>query len=64
MYILFSASSDGKILGEIPNPAVSEELLLEISHMMRDGICWNDIVNRLRPRTVPAGYAFCSWMYG
>ena len=57
-------TDDGKVVAEIPNVAIHEDLLLEISQWRDQGIEWIEIINRLRPRTVPAGYTFCTWRPG
>ena len=54
--------ADGKIVAELSNPAVEEDLLKEIWLMKVNGIPWEDIVQRLRTRTVPAGYTYCTWL--
>ena len=43
-------------MAEIPNPAVSTELLREILFWQSEGATMNDIIVRLRQRTVPPGY--------
>ena len=43
---------------------MDEELLAEISQWLRQGVQWSDIIQRLRPRTVPPGYIFTSWRPG
>ena len=56
--------ADGKIVAELSNPAVEEDLLKEIWLMKVIGIPWEDIIQRLRTRTVPAGYTYCTWQKG
>lgn len=48
-----------------PSPFVSAQLLCEI-HIWKEvlGLTWEDIISRLRPRTVPSGYKFHSWIPG
>ena len=55
---------DGRLVAEVLNPAVEESLLKEIWDLMANGISWKDIIQRLRPRTVPSGYAYCTWHPG
>lgn len=55
---------DGTVVAECANPAVSNTLLQEIARWKKQGICMEDIVDRLRPRTVPAGYSFLPWKPG
>ena len=57
--------ADCNIVAELSNPAIKEDLLKEIWLMKVNGILWEDIIQRLRTRTVPAGYAYCSlWQKG
>ena len=48
----------------LPNAAVSEDLLAEVAALKNQGLEWSDIIARLRPRTVPPGYAYCPWKSG
>lgn len=43
------------------NPAVPNEVLVKIAHLKQDGISMEDIVSRLRSRTVPPGHAYHTW---
>ncbi len=45
-------TTDGHRVAEVQNPAISQELFLEISRWRDDGVEWSDIIYRLRPRTV------------
>lgn len=66
MYVISYSvgTTDGRRVAEVQNPAISQELLLEISRWRNDGIEWSDIISRLRPRTVPSGYAYSPWKAG
>lgn len=56
--------TNGHLVGVVPNPAVPEDLLLEISQMLHLGVSMDDVIDRLHPRTVPPGYAFTNWIAG
>jgi len=51
-------------VAEEKNPAVSKDLLQEVSHWRNEGIEWGDIICRLRVRTVPFGYTPSPWRPG
>jgi hypothetical protein len=55
---------NGQVEAVLSNPAVPAALLTEISLWLSQGLQWNDIISRLRPRTVPPGYAYNSWKPG
>ena len=57
-------TTNGQTVGMVPNPAVEEGVLVEISQWRGQGIEWSDIIARLRPRTVPSGYTFSPWKPG
>ena len=46
------------------HPGVNGELLGEILKWQKQGLDWKDILNRLRPRTVPPGYTYHPWKAG
>ena len=46
------------------HPGVSGELLAEILKWQKQGLDWKDVLNRLRPRTVPPGYTYHPWKAG
>ncbi len=52
------------IQAEDPKSPVPQEVLREISGLLRDGICMPDIIDRLRCHTVPNGYKFHTWRQG
>lgn len=47
-----------------PSRSVSEDLLHEIFALQELGISFTDVVDRLRPRTVPPGYPYHNWNPG
>ena len=55
---------DGSITAEIPNPAVSPELLGEILLLKAEHCTDEDIITHLRPKTAPEGYEYSTWMPG
>ena len=55
---------DGKRVANLPNAAVSEDLLAEVAALKDQGLEWSDIIARLRPQTVPSGYAYSPWKPG
>ena len=52
--------SDGDVVGEEPNPAVPTEVLTEILHLKKE-MSMEDVISRLRSRTVPPGYPYHTW---
>lgn len=50
-------NKDGIVAASVPNPAISTELLKEIQQC-------DDVIGRLRMKTVPPGYATHSWIEG
>lgn len=59
-----AVNPDGSITAEIPNPAVSPELLREILLLKAEHCTDKDIITHLRPKTVPEGYEYTTWMPG
>ena len=55
---------DGTVVAKRTNPAVPSSVLREISDWLRLGATLEDAVDRLRARTVPAGYEFHTWQPG
>ena len=55
---------DGTVIAELDNPAVPQCILNEIQGWKEQGVSIQDIVQRLRPRTVPSGYVFHNWRAG
>ena len=61
---IYVGQKDGKILPLRPNAAVPTQLLTEILQWREDGVLEDDIISRLRTRTVPPGYPIHSWKKG
>ena len=55
---------NGHLVAQSPNPAVSHALLAEIWKSMNEKVSLEDVVVRLRPRTVPNGYNYHTWKEG
>ena len=66
MYLLSETigCADGHVVAELPNPAVSEELLKEIMQWMEHGASFGDVISRLRLQTVPISYTVHTWQQG
>ena len=64
MYKYFLVTIDGNVVAEVQNPAVSKDLLKEVSHWRDHGVEWKDVISRLRVRTVPSGYTHSPWRPG
>ena len=60
----YIGATDGKCTACIPNPAVDSDLLEKVCSWIRAGATTNDIIERLRLETVPAGYKFHTWTEG
>ena len=56
--------SDSTIVAAHSNPAVPSSVLEEVYDWRQHGISMEDVVDRLRPRTVPTGYVFTNWKPG
>lgn len=56
--------ADGSVLATIVNPAVSTDLLHEIQHWQSEGATTDDVLARLRQRTVPTGYCVHTFVPG
>ena len=63
MFITIGAA-DGTVQAKLPNPAVSTHLLMDIMQWKEEGAKEDDIIVRLRPRTVPSGYTPTNWIPG
>ena len=57
-------SEDGSVAASQSNPAISTELLKEIQQWYDQGATINDVIDRLRLKTVPPGYVTHSWVEG
>ena len=55
---------NGHLIAQSPNPAVPYSLLAEIWKWMSEKTSLEDVVVRLRPRTVPNGYKYHTWKEG
>ena len=55
---------NGHLVAQSPNPAVPYSLLAEIWKWMNEKASLEDVVVRLRPRTVPNGYKYHTWKEG
>lgn len=64
MQINSLGTSDGIITAKESNLCVSSDLLSEVWKWKEDGVCADDIISRLRCRTVPSGYAIHNWKDG
>ena len=52
------------ITTRIPNNAVSQDILMQVHGWIAAGATMDDVVERLRLRTVPTGYAIHNWTNG
>ena len=59
--LTFLGTSTGDVVGEEHNCVVPREVLCEVLLLKRNGMTMEDIVSRLRCRTVPSGYPIHSW---
>lgn len=64
MYIYYSGRNTDPVVVEDPKSSIPQEVLHEISGILRDGVSMEDIIDRLRCWTVPSGYAFHTWREG
>ena len=55
---------DGTIQAELDTGCIPQSVLQEIWLLRRQEIDFKDIVERLRPRTVPTGYTYHNWTPG
>ena len=55
---------DGSVTAEQPNDAISEETLQMILDWKRSGLEMNNIIDRLRSKTIPPGYPIHPWCPG
>lgn len=62
---ILTVSSNQLIFAKTPNPAVTSALLCEIL-LLKSVQCltWDDVISRIRLRTVPAGYTPHAWKSG
>ena len=56
-FIFFDTElADGTITAQLPNPAVTTEILQRILEMQKNGISHKEVIQELRKETVPPGY--------
>lgn len=56
--------ANGQLTARVPNPAVCADLLKQVHGWVESGATTDDVVDRLRVRTVPTGYTFHKWVEG
>ena len=61
---LILANPDGSITALVKNDAVEPSLLKEILYWKVEHCTDQDVIARLRQRTVPAGYKYTTWQPG
>lgn len=59
-----AVNPDGSVTANLPNPAVPVDTLKEILQWRNGGAEEDDIIDRLRTRTVPEGYTPHPWSPG
>ncbi len=59
-----SVSSNSEVTTLHKHSPVDETTLREIAAWMEEGCTMNDLVARLRPKTVPPGYSTTEWKKG
>jgi len=64
LYLHAYTDVGGCVTAVEPNPAVGSELLSEIKVWYEEHATTDDVIERLRLRTVPSGYAIHSWTEG
>ena len=57
-------NKDGNVTAVLPNPAISIKSLDEIKKWYAEGATIDDVIERLRLKTVPPGYSIHSWTEG
>ncbi len=63
--LLFPVCASQLIVAEKPNSVVPPSLLCEVLLWRSvQSLSWDDILSRLRPRTVPSGYVYHAWKEG
>ena len=62
--ITCNVTASGSIKAVRENPAVPEQVLLEVLLWKLEGAMEVDVIARLRERTVPHGYKFHTWKPG
>ncbi len=64
MYPFTTVMPDCTVVASEPNPAVGAALLKEILLWKLEGCSNDDVITRLRQRTVPEGYTIHPWIAG
>ena len=64
MLLLHVGGKDGIIEAEVVNRAVPTSVLKEILSWKEEGCTVEDVIFRLRVRTVPSGYDYHTWSEG
>lgn len=67
MYIFLdiAVSTTPLITANNPSPVVPSTLLREVFlWLVQQSLSWDDVISRLRSRTVPAGYPYHAWKRG
>ena len=62
--VKYPGNANGIFTAQVPNNAVSQDLLALIHGWITAGASMDDEVERLRLRTVPTGYAIHNWING
>jgi hypothetical protein len=62
--LLHVGGKDGIIEAEVVNRAVPTSVLKEILTWKEEGCTVEDVITRLRIRTVPTGYGYHTWTEG
>ena len=62
---IFAVSTNQLIVAERPNSVVPPALLCEVLlWRVVQSLSWDDVISRLRSRTVPAGFVYHAWKVG
>ena len=64
LYFWLTVAKDGKVTAKVKNPAVTEEVLKSVYSWMMEGTIREDIIIRLRQKTVPSGNSYYYWSQG
>ena len=59
-----TAHADGHVTAELPNPAVTEDVLRNVQLWKESGVSEDTILKNLRQKTVPSGYIPHNWILG
>ena len=64
LYFWLTVAKDGKVTAKVKNPAVTEEVLKSVYSWMMEVTIREDIIIRLRQKTVPSGNSYHYWSQG